>query len=50
MQWEERAVVETARLLRLVLSSGKHTARFCILLVTAAAAVALILWIRGIAH
>jgi hypothetical protein len=47
MQWKERAVVEIARLLRLAMSSGGHTARFCILLMTAAAAVALILWIRG---
>jgi hypothetical protein len=28
MQWKERAVVEIARLLRLAMSSGRHTARF----------------------
>lgn len=49
MQWKERAVVETARLLRLAMSSGRHTLRFCALLMTAAVAVALILWIRGVA-
>ena len=49
MQWKERAVVEIARLLRYVISDGKYTARFCILLITAAGAIALILWIRGMA-
>jgi hypothetical protein len=47
MQWKERAIVETARLLRLAMSSGRHTFRFCMLLITTSAAVALILWIRG---
>lgn len=50
MQWKERAVVETARLLRLALSSGRHTVRLCVLLVTAAGAGALILWIWGMAR
>jgi hypothetical protein len=49
MQWKERAVVEIARLLRLAISDGKYTVRFCALLMTAALAAALILWIRGMA-
>jgi hypothetical protein len=47
MQWKERAVVKIARLLRIVISGGKYTTRFCVLLITAAGAIALVLWIRG---
>jgi hypothetical protein len=50
MQWKERAVAEIACLLRFAISDGRHTARLCALLVTAAGAVALILWIRGMAR
>lgn len=47
MQWKERAVMEIARLLRFVISDRKYTTRFCVLLITAAGCITLIIWIRG---